>query len=314
MAEQQLSVLIVGANGNLGRVITYECLKRPNFLVNILIRDPDKDSGLVEQVKNSGGKCFVGDVTNPESIKDCTKGVHTVISALNGDNRILLDGQKNLLDDALRNGVKRFVPSDFLVDIWNMNLGEHFFADQRLKFRQILDSSNIKALHITCGVFMETYMYLNREGFTYWGNIDQPIDLTAEEDVAKYLVAAVAKPERAGDLRIVGDEHSTREIVRIYNEVTGKNVEARCLGSVEDLIQTVNGMKNQGKLLEAVELGYAIPIFDGRGKIFDNDNDEFPEVDSLTFEAFLKKYHGKYQYPYSVNRSITRSLKDVEAF
>ena len=47
-----------------------------------------------------------------------TKGIHTVVSTV-------IEGQENLLLDSLRNGVKRFVPSDFAGEYQLLPEDEH---------------------------------------------------------------------------------------------------------------------------------------------------------------------------------------------
>jgi len=314
IADKVISVLIVGATGNLGKYITLECLNKPNLLVNILIRDPNKDKQLCQRVEQEGGKCIIGDITKPETIKDCTKGIHTVVSAVIGDNKTVIEGQKNLLEDALKNGVKRFVPSDFSFYIFGFNKGEHFFTNQRLEFRDILDKSPIKHLHVSNGFFMETYFFLNTDKFMYWGDIDQKIDLTCQGDVGKYLAAAISNPDRDGELNIVGSELSTREIVEIFNRVTGKNLPAVSGGSLDDLKKQIEEHRKQGNLYEAVQLGYAYSAYSGKGKIYSKQNDEFSEIKPTTLEDYIKKYYGKIQYEFSIPHAVQESKKEILAF
>jgi len=312
--KERISILVVGATGNLGKYITLECLKKPELLVNILVRDPKKDKDLCEQVQQAGGKCIKGDVTKPETIKDCTKGIHTVISAVIGDFETVVGGQKNLLEDSLKNGVKRFVPSDFSFYIWNLKKGEHFFTTQRLEFRESLDKSSIKGLHVSNGFFMETYFYLNTDKFMYWGDIDEKLDLTTQDDVGKYLAAALCDPNRVGELNIVGSEVSTREIQETFNKLTGKNFPAVSGGSIDDLKKQIEEHRQQGHLFEAVQLGYAVPVYSGKGKIHDKQNSEFPDVKPTTLEDYIQKYYGKISYEFPIPRVIQDAKQEVLAF
>jgi len=309
--DNRISVLIVGATGNLGKYITLECLMQPNLLVNILVRDPNKDNQLCYHVQQVGGKCLIGDITKPETIKDCTKGIHTVISAVIGDNETVIEGQKNLLEDALKNGVKRFVPSDFSFYIFNQKKGDHYFTTQRLEFKELLDKSPIKHLHVSNGFFMETYFCLNVDKFVYWGDIDQKFDLTCQDDVARYLAAAISNPDRDGELNIVGSELSTREIVEIFNRNTGKNWPAVCAGTIEDLKKQIQEHKQQGNWLEAVQLGYALAVYSGSGKIHNKHNDEFPDIKPTTLEDYVQKYYGKVQYIFPISKTAENIKKEV---
>lgn len=293
ISNNKINILIVGASGNLGRHIVNHALKRPNLQVNILLRSKEKAMDLVDLVTKSGGKVFEGDVTNADSIRNITLGMHTIISALLGDDSVIIQGQKNLLEDGERHGVKRFVPSDFSGDIWNIPLGQHYFTDQRLKFKQILDKSKIMGLHFSNGYFMETYFYMvNKYGFTYWGDVKQKLDLTTEEDVAKFVIAAVSDKDRVGQIKIVGNELSTKEIVDIYNMVLNKQEVAKKLGSLDELRNKIQELGKMGNFKDAVELGYSLMFFDGSVKIKNKMNNEFMDVKVMSLEDFLKMTQG----------------------
>lgn len=41
---------------------------------------------------NAGGRVIIGDMTKLDTLVDSTKGIHTVISALIGDDNVVLEG------------------------------------------------------------------------------------------------------------------------------------------------------------------------------------------------------------------------------
>jgi len=136
-------------------------------------------------------------------------------------------------------------------------------------------------------------------GFTYWGDINQKIDLTAEEDVAKFVIVAILDKNREGHVKVCGSELSTKEIVELFNKILGKNEQAKFMGSIEDLKNRVNELKEK-EIFESIQLGYVIPMFDGSGKIKDKMNSQFPEVKVMTLEDFITKTHGKPDYQYTI--------------
>ncbi len=290
VSTQKLPILVVGATGQLGSLITKHCLKQPNLEVNVLIRNPDKNKELVNQIKSAGGRVVVGDVTKPETLKDSTKGIHTVVSALIGDDSTVFEGQKLLTEDAVKNGVKRFVPSDFSVPYDKAKEDEHLFLSQRIKFKKYLETTPIKGLHVTQGVFIETFFFFMNRLFAplhYYQNPDQKFDMTSYDDTARFVAAAVAKPERTGFLRIHGDALSINEITEIYNRVTGKNVKPENRGSIEDLWKNI-GEARKTDFLKSVLMTYEVFLFDGRGKMETIHNSEFPEVKPLSLEEYIK--------------------------
>jgi thioester reductase-like protein len=58
MALSPLNILIVGATGNLGSLITRECLDRPELIVHTLVFDKNQDKCLCDEVAKGGGKCI----------------------------------------------------------------------------------------------------------------------------------------------------------------------------------------------------------------------------------------------------------------
>jgi len=311
-SNTKTNILIVGCSGNLGSFITREALKHHELNVSVMFHNLSNSKDLVEMVKNAGGKVFEGDIRKPETFKDITKGMHTVISALIGGDDVMIEGQTRLLEDAERSGVSRFVPSDYSLDIWNIPMGRHFFTDQRLKFKQRLDKSKVKGLHFTNGMFMQTYFWLvQKEGFRYWGDINQKIDLTSEEDVAKFVIAAIKDKNRIGHVKISGAELSTKEIVELYNLILSKKETAKNMGSIEDLKKYVSELRKDGKMFEALQMGYAIPMFDGTGKIKMKMNSEFLEVTVMSLEDFLKTTNGKPVYNYSIPDIAKKCEKQI---
>ena len=299
VSTQKLPILVVGATGQLGSLITKHALTHPNLNVNILIRNPDKNKELVDQIKQSGGNVLIGDVTKPETLKDSTKGIHTVISALIGDDSTVFEGQKHLAEDAVKNGVKRFVPSDISLSADKAKEGEHPFLDSRIKFRKYLETTPVKGLHVTLGVFTQTFFFFMTRlfpGLHYYHNPDQKIDITTYEDTAKFVAAAVAKPDRVGDLKIHGDALSINEIAAIYNKVTGKNVKPENRGSIDDLKKNIEELR-QKDFFKSILLTYEVFMFDGRGKLDKVDNGEFPEIKPLHLEEYIKANPGSTVFP-----------------
>jgi len=163
--------------------------------------------------------------------------------------------------------------------------------DQRLKIKDRLDKSHVQGLHITNGMFLQAYFWaVGNSGFTCWGDINQKLDLTSQEDVAKVVITAIMDQNRTGHINISANELSTKEIVQTYNKVLGKKESPKFMGTIDELKEQVLKMKQEGKKSdEEVLLGYFIPMFDGTGKIKDVMNSQFPKIKFTSLEEFLKK-------------------------
>lgn len=109
-----MKILVTGATGYIGHNLALTLAERGNQ-VNILVRNPT--SANVPQHHNIS--VFTGDITNKHSInkaiRDCDQVYHTaaLVKLFSKDQslfkKINVDGTKNILDESLENGVKKFV-------------------------------------------------------------------------------------------------------------------------------------------------------------------------------------------------------------
>ncbi len=70
-----------------------------------------KSAGIVE-----------GDLMKVETLRRACREVEVIVSAV-GNNEVTVLGQKNLIDAAKQQGVKRFIPSDYSLDCRKLSLG-----------------------------------------------------------------------------------------------------------------------------------------------------------------------------------------------
>jgi len=290
--NQKLSVLIVSATGQLGALITKHALANPKLQINILVRDPTKNKQLVEQVEKVGGKVFKGDLTDAQSLKGITKGIHTVISAVNSyDDKIAVDGQVNLLNEALASRVQRFVPSDYGVNYTKFTREELFrtaVVSPKFKFQDHLDKTSIKQLHFYQGNLTETFFWVQSMGFGYWGDSSIKHDITTYEDIAKVVAEAVSNPDLTGDIIYSGEKLSIHEIANIYNKVRGTNIQPKNKGSVEELKKLYDEARQKGDA-NADFLGLFLLQADKRSTFDRTNNAEFPQIKPTSVEEFLKQ-------------------------
>ena len=116
------TVLVAGGTGMLGNQIATHLLDQSDVDVRLLLRaavppDPVKAQA-IETLVNRGAGVVLGDVNDPPSLEAATAGVDVVVSALKGGPDIILDGQIALAQAAAGHGVRRFLPSDFAIDLF----------------------------------------------------------------------------------------------------------------------------------------------------------------------------------------------------
>lgn len=101
-----MKIALIGASGNVGKVILKEALSR-GHQVTAVVRDMSKFES--EEVNL---KLIVGDVFNEESIAKAIEGNDIVISAFgpkHGEERTLLEATKNLINATKKAGVPRLL-------------------------------------------------------------------------------------------------------------------------------------------------------------------------------------------------------------
>jgi nucleoside-diphosphate-sugar epimerase len=115
-----LTVLVVGSTGMLGFKIVSALLAKGNFAVRAMVRSiSDSNTEIhqkIEAMKAKGAAIVEGNLMQPETLLPVCEGVDVVVSAV-GNNDVTVPGQKNLIDAAKQQGVKRFIP---LITQWTI--------------------------------------------------------------------------------------------------------------------------------------------------------------------------------------------------
>src|SRR5437879_13549985 len=90
-----------------------------------------KSAQHLAQLQSRGAQVVEGDLNNMESLLKATEGAPAVISAVQGEFDIIVQGQQNLLRAAEKNGVRRFVPADFSMNYFKVAEGDNDNSDIR---------------------------------------------------------------------------------------------------------------------------------------------------------------------------------------
>jgi len=155
--------------------------------------------------------------------------VLTVVSALLGLDKIMLNAQGTLLDAALEAGVPRFIPSDYAMDFTRVKPGLNRNLDLHQEFRERLDRSPIRSISILNGAFTNlltgeaplVLFKINR--VLYWEqNPGQLMDFTTMDDMAAFTAEAALDAGAPRILRISGEQISAAGLARAASEVSGK--------------------------------------------------------------------------------------------
>jgi uncharacterized protein YbjT (DUF2867 family) len=202
-------VLLAGATGHLGREVLQE-LKRRDYWVRALVRDPGK----LEHIRNLADDIFIGDVTRPDTLQGLCDGIDFVVSPLGQSvspkrrknkasfQSVDYQGNKNLLDVAVKAAVKKFV----YVSVFGHDLFRHLeYVKTHEDFVRDLQQSGLDCAVVRptayFSVFQELYLPSTTIGRALvLGDGEKRINPIHEADLAKVCVDAITSEEKAIDV------------------------------------------------------------------------------------------------------------------
>jgi len=76
----------------------------------------------IDEMKANGAGIVEGDLIKGETLLRACAEVDVIVSAV-GNKEVTVLGQKNLIDAAKQQSVKRFIPADYSVDYGKLSLG-----------------------------------------------------------------------------------------------------------------------------------------------------------------------------------------------
>jgi uncharacterized protein YbjT (DUF2867 family) len=292
----KLTVLVVGSTGMLGSKIISALLDKGATVVKAMVR-PGSNNQKIEEMVAQGIIIVEGDLMKPETLLPICQGVDVVISAV-GNNETTVPGQKNLIDAAKAQGVKRFIPSDYSVDYRKLDYGDNDNLDKRKEVFSYLQQSGLEYTLILNGAFMDNIgtpyaaqFDLENGVFEYWGDGETPLDFTTTDDTAKYVAEAVSDPDLVNTaLEVAGDVLSNKQLLTAYEEATGKKLIEKRLGSVADLKAWIEQKKpSANSPVEYVPQQYEYAMVSGKGKLDNIQNSRYPNIQPLTVRQYLEQ-------------------------
>jgi uncharacterized protein YbjT (DUF2867 family) len=185
-------VLVAGATGYLGRYVVQE-LKEQGYWVRVLARNTKK----LDDLKSSIDEMFEAEVTAPETLNGICDGIDVVISSIGitrqKDGLTYMDvdyqGNSNLLKEALRSGVGKFV----YVSLLNGQvLKELKIVEAKERFVAEIKKSDIAGIIIRPNGFfsdMTELLTMAKKGTVYlFGNGEFKGNPIHGADLAAYMV------------------------------------------------------------------------------------------------------------------------------
>ncbi len=219
--------MIAGATGYLGHHIVKEFKKR-GFLIRALARN----TGKLNNINDHIDEVVIGEVTDSDSIRGICKDMDIVFSSIGitkqKDNKTYFDvdylGNKNLLEEAKKEGISKFV----YTSVFNAEKMRNLKGVQaKLKFAKDLKESGVNYLIINPNGFfsdMLAYLKMAKKGRGYvFGSGNNKINPIHGEDLAKFCANAIDGEEK--EINVGGPDILTHnEILTIAFESLAKEV------------------------------------------------------------------------------------------
>ena len=293
------TVLVAGSTGMLGNRIARHLLDQPDTAVTLLLRPSASGAGgkhgAADDLISRGAVAVTGDVTDPASLDPATAGADVVVSALQGGPAVIVGGQVALAESAARNGARRFIPSDFAIDLFKAPAGAPQF-DMRRQADEIIDALPLEVVHVLNGAFMDMMLDPNTAGIvdlnsataTLWGTGDEPFNLTTVDDTARFAARIATDPANLAGVRYVsGAETTFNAIIDESERLSGKTLTRTTLGSAEDLRRITRDASDPWSVVrEWYFLSMlTVPPFPT------TDNDRYPDARPTGLREYLTTAH-----------------------
>ncbi len=295
------TVLVLGSTGMLGTKIVKALLEKGETEVKAMVRpgsyDKEDNRQDIDAMKAKGAIIVEGDLMKPDTLLPIFEGVDVIVSAV-GNNQVTVPGQKNAIDAAKKQGVKRFIPSDFSVDYRKIDYGDNDNLDMRKQVLEYLQASGLEYISILNGAFIDIIptpyspqFDLDKGLFKYWGDGETPVDMTSTEDTAKYVAEAVSDSGLVNTaLEVAGEVLTMKQLKTSYEEATGKKLEVQHMGSVEELKSWIeNKKKTASSPVEYIPQQYEYVMVSSKAKLDNIQNSRYPHIKPLTVKEYIKQ-------------------------
>ncbi len=224
-------ILIVGATGYLGNATTRRLLAGGES-VRAMTRTPEK----AQELQALGAEVVQGDLRDEASRRGACTGVdrvfataHSLMGRGKEASKYVDDiGHKRLIDAAQAAGVQHFV----YTSVQNITVDNPVpFNRIKADVEQYLKQSGLSYTILCPSAFMEWHAYtfigkpvLEKGKVTLFGPGENPFNLVAADDVARFAIIGLTDPKAIGQtIEIGGPKDWTRmEIVHLYEKQAGR--------------------------------------------------------------------------------------------
>jgi hypothetical protein len=203
-------VAIAGANSKLAALIANHLLENyPEIKIHGIARSPEKVDAAIRDSPNV--EIFEASASDTSALRQGLKGAEVAMCCYLGNNELMTEGQKTLIDACIDEKVARYIASDWAFDYRGLELGDHPSKDPMIHINAYLEekekSGKIKAVHVLNGAFMEMVLgpfnlcfQPKVQLYQYWGTGDETMEMTTYADAAVFTAEIAADHSAVGFL------------------------------------------------------------------------------------------------------------------
>jgi uncharacterized protein YbjT (DUF2867 family) len=298
-----MSLLIIGGTGTLGRQIVLQALTK-GYQVRCLVRNLRKANFL----KEWGAELIYGDLTLPETLPPCLRGITAVIDAstsrpydLSTIKKVDWDGKLALIEASKIANIQHFIFCSAL------NL-EQFPNIPLMAMKQGIEIK-LKESNIPYTIFRLTGFYQGLiEQYAIPILEDLPIWITNEntcvsymdtQDIAKFCLRTLQLPQTKNKIFFLGGPKGwlSSEIIKLCEQLAGQSSQVKKIPiSILNLSSQILGFFEWGQNISDrlafaeilnVENNFSKSTFD-LYKIFKIDPEEIIQLDDYFLEYFIR--------------------------
>lgn len=201
-----ITVGIAGLTGKFAQCVVKKLHAYHNVTIKGFCRNPQKLPQLA--IEKYQIEVIQGEFDDEQAVQKFVRGTDIIICCYFGDTDVMTRGQKILIDACVKEGVPRYLPSDFAVDYTNIPTGELFPKESAKIVKDYLVEKKLAGVHVLVGGLMETFWSeffqifdSNTQTLTFWGTGNEKWDLTTYETAAAYVAALAIDKHASGVFR-----------------------------------------------------------------------------------------------------------------
>ena len=298
-----MSLLVIGGTGTLGRQIVLQALTK-GYQVRCLVRNFRKANFL----KEWGAELVYGDLTKPETIAPCLRGITAVIDAstsrpddLNALKTVDWEGKLCLIEASKVANIQRFI-------FFSAQNAENFTNIPLMKLKYGIEKK-LKESGIPYTIFrltgfyqglIEQYAIPILENFPIWvTNENTYISYMDTQDIAKFCLRTLQIPQTSNQTFFLSGLKGwvSSEIISLCEQLAGQKADVQrvplvVLKFVSNLFGFFEWGQNISDRLAFVEIlntenNFSKSTFD-LYKLFKVDADELIQLDDYFLEYFIR--------------------------